>query len=158
MGFIQRNEKIVRKNAKKPLTISKGFGIINELNQAAAQTGTRAGVAQLVEQLICNQQVGGSSPSTSSILLGMYDLRFIQVYREDYPSGSRGQTVNLLATAYCGSNPQSSTMTTSETVSSFFVFSFLFLCFHRLLSPHGRQSLEKRTDSQVCAGTTLITP
>ena len=26
-----------------------------------------AGVAQLVEQLICNQQVGGSSPSTSSI-------------------------------------------------------------------------------------------
>ncbi len=24
-----------------------------------------AGVAQLVEQLICNQQVGGSSPSTS---------------------------------------------------------------------------------------------
>ena len=28
-----------------------------------------AGVAQLVEQLICNQQVGGSSPSTSSIFL-----------------------------------------------------------------------------------------
>ena len=27
-----------------------------------------AGVAQLVEQLICNQQVGGSSPSASSIL------------------------------------------------------------------------------------------
>ena len=25
-----------------------------------------AGIAQLVEQLICNQQVGGSSPSTSS--------------------------------------------------------------------------------------------
>ena len=25
-----------------------------------------AGVAQLVEQLICNQQVGGSNPSTSS--------------------------------------------------------------------------------------------
>ena len=46
----------------------------------------RAGVAQLVEQLICNQQVGGSSPSTSSILnhLG------------DFPSGQRGQTVNLL--------------------------------------------------------------
>ncbi len=33
-----------------------------------------AGVAQLVEQLICNQQVGGSSPSTSSTLskLGKY--------------------------------------------------------------------------------------
>ena len=26
----------------------------------------RAGVAQLVEQLICNQQVGGSSPFASS--------------------------------------------------------------------------------------------
>ena len=26
-----------------------------------------AGIAQSVEQLICNQQVGGSSPSTSSI-------------------------------------------------------------------------------------------
>ena len=30
-----------------------------------------AGVAQLVEQLICNQQVGGSSPFASSILIGM---------------------------------------------------------------------------------------
>ena len=28
-----------------------------------------AGVAQLVEQLICNQQVGGSSPFAGSILL-----------------------------------------------------------------------------------------
>ncbi len=28
-----------------------------------------AGVAQPVEQLICNQQVGGSNPSTSSIAL-----------------------------------------------------------------------------------------
>ena len=27
----------------------------------------RAGVAQSVEQLICNQQVGGSNPSTSSM-------------------------------------------------------------------------------------------
>ena len=27
-----------------------------------------AGIAQLVEQLICNQQVGGSSPSTGSNL------------------------------------------------------------------------------------------
>ena len=41
----------------------------------------------MVEQLICNQQVGGSNPSASS--------------RDDYlgrfPSGQRGQTVNLLA-------------------------------------------------------------
>ncbi len=30
---------------------------------------SNAGLAQLVEQLICNQQVGGSSPSTSSTFL-----------------------------------------------------------------------------------------
>ena len=30
------------------------------------ETSNHAGVAQLVEQLICNQQVGGSNPSTSS--------------------------------------------------------------------------------------------
>ncbi len=46
----------------------------------------RAGVAQLVEQLICNQQVGGSSPSTSSNM-------------GEFPSGQRGQTVNLLLNA-----------------------------------------------------------
>ena len=45
-----------------------------------------AGVAQLAEQLICNQQVAGSSPITSS--------RFVT---ERFPSGQRGQTVNLLA-------------------------------------------------------------
>ena len=43
-----------------------------------------AGVAQLVEQLICNQQVRGSSPFTSSIM-------------EEFPSGQREQTVNLSA-------------------------------------------------------------
>ena len=43
-----------------------------------------AGVAQPVEQLICNQQVAGSSPIASSRV-------------EGFPSGQRGQTVNLLA-------------------------------------------------------------
>ena len=41
-----------------------------------------ADVAQLAEQLICNQQVNGSSP-----LIGFMD---------GFPSGQRGQTVNLL--------------------------------------------------------------
>ena len=44
-----------------------------------------AGVAQLAEQLICNQQVAGSSPITSSIAYSM----------EGFPSGQREQTVNL---------------------------------------------------------------
>ena len=38
-----------------------------QLRRGAILPISFAGVAQLVEQLICNQQVGGSSPSTSSI-------------------------------------------------------------------------------------------
>ena len=45
---------------------------------------TNADVAQLAEQLTCNQQVIGSSP-----IVGFMD---------GFPSGQRGQTVNLLAT------------------------------------------------------------
>ncbi len=51
-----------------------------------------AGVAQLVEQLICNQQVAGSSPIASSIFLLYFNM-------EEFPSGQRGQTVNLLLVA-----------------------------------------------------------
>ena len=47
-----------------------------------------AGVAQLAEQLICNQQVAGSSPITSSI-----DKYIFAV--DGFPSGQREQTVNL---------------------------------------------------------------
>ena len=36
------------------------------INVVALSAAEFAGVAQLVEQLICNQQVGGSNPSTSS--------------------------------------------------------------------------------------------
>ena len=53
-----------------------------------------AGVAQLVEQLICNQQVGGSSPST-----GSRQAREQQLNMGEFPSGQRGQTVNLLRIA-----------------------------------------------------------
>ena len=44
-----------------------------------------AGVAQSVEQLICNQQVAGSSPIASFEKQG------------DFPSGQRGRTVNPLS-------------------------------------------------------------
>ena len=47
-------------------------------------------MAQLAEQLICNQQVGGSSPS-----IGFMDL----IHMDGFPSGQRGQTVNLLQIA-----------------------------------------------------------
>ncbi len=55
-----------------------------------------AGVAQLVEQLICNQQVGGSSPSTSSKQSLLYFKAGFHM--GEFPSGQRGQTVNLLST------------------------------------------------------------
>ena len=49
-----------------------------------------ANVAQLAEQLICNQQVIGSSPIVGSTsFIGIMD---------GFPSGQRGQPVNLLAT------------------------------------------------------------
>ena len=49
-----------------------------------------AGVAQLAEQLICNQQVAGSSPIASSIL--WVTEKF---HMDGFPSGQREQTVNL---------------------------------------------------------------
>ena len=55
----------------------------------------QANVAQLVEQLICNQQVGGSNPPVGSVNLE----------QGRYPSGQRGQTVNLLLHSFVGSNP-----------------------------------------------------
>ena len=61
-----------------------------------------AGVAQLAERLTCNQQVGGSSPSTSS--------REPSDDVVGWPSGQRQQTVNLPASAYVGSNPTPTTI------------------------------------------------
>ena len=56
-----------------------------------------AGVAQLVEQLICNQQVGGSSPSTSSILRSI-----IQDGR--VPERPKGTDCKSVVTDFSGSN------------------------------------------------------
>ena len=61
-----------------------------------------AGVAQLVEQLICNQQVGGSSPSTSSI------LRIIILYGR-VPERPKGTDCKSVVTDFSGSNPLSPT-------------------------------------------------
>ena len=70
-----------------------------------------AGVAQLVEQLICNQQVAGSSPFASSVenketdtkgfgspglrLSSNVDAAILNKSSEGFPSGQREQTVNL---------------------------------------------------------------
>ena len=52
------------KKHKKPLTFVLRCAILF----CVSRLTENAGVAQLVEQLICNQQVGGSSPSTSSTI------------------------------------------------------------------------------------------
>ena len=70
-----------------------------------------AGVAQLVEQLICNQQVRGSSPFTSSNM-------------EEFPSGQREQTVNLSLFSFGGSNPPSST-TSSQAIYRLWRFFYI---------------------------------
>ncbi len=60
----------IKKSLKKVLTNDEECDILykhSKLKSNAKAKAKFAGVAQLVEQLICNQQVGGSSPSTSSI-------------------------------------------------------------------------------------------
>ena len=51
-------------------------------------------MAQLAEQLTCNQQVFGSSPNIGFYLFN----KFYKSNSGGYPSGQRGQTVNLLST------------------------------------------------------------
>ncbi len=49
----------------------------------------------MAEQLICNQQVDGSTPFTSSKRVPVFDSN--SFYMGEFPSGQRGQTVNLLS-------------------------------------------------------------
>jgi hypothetical protein len=64
-----------------------------------------------VEQLPCKQWVGGSNPPASA-------SHFKGLQSEEpagrYPSGQRGQTVNLLANAFGGSNPPLPTIFAGE--------------------------------------------
>ena len=65
---------------------------------------TSAGVAQLVEQLICNQQVGGSSPSTSSTVFPRRATEYGGV-----PEWPKGADCKSVVSDFGGSNPPSST-------------------------------------------------
>ena len=49
----------------------------------------------MAEQLICNQQVAGSIPVTSS---SRVSVSAALLSAGEFPSGQRGQTVNLLST------------------------------------------------------------
>ena len=77
-----------------------------------------AGVAQLVEQLICNQQVGGSSPSTSSTI---QDGDTIEYGR--FPEWPKGTDCKSVVYDFGGSNPPPSTKTEGHSKRNVF---FLF--------------------------------
>ena len=80
--FVSLCKNFSKKFSENLLTIYYSYDIF--IKRSSRE---HAGVAQLVEQLICNQQVGGSNPSTSS-----------KFHMGEFPSGQRGQTVNLLST------------------------------------------------------------
>ena len=88
--------------------------------------GGYAGVAQLVEQLICNQQVAGSSPIASSKIakccqvVSAVEILFSTVRRRHLKGGvlnigggvperSKGTDCKSVGNAFGGSNPPPST-------------------------------------------------
>ena len=81
-----------------------------------------AGVAQLVEQLICNQQVGGSSPSTSSIIATGFPVAIYNLKCGRVPEWPKGADCKSVAFRFGGSNPPSPTNKREYHMVLFFVF------------------------------------
>ena len=81
-----------------------------------------AGVAQLVEQLICNQQVGGSSPSTSSTIL-----------YGGIPERPNGADCKSVVTDFGGSNPPSSTRKRLAKAGRFSFYFFSLRTFYDII-------------------------
>ena len=87
------------------LTPIDGLSILRLLSGEPAQ-GFHADVAQLAEQLICNQQVASSNLAvSSSVTSHPQPTRVAGRDPVGYSSGQRDQTVNLTANAFEGSNP-----------------------------------------------------
>ena len=110
----------------------------------------RAGIAQLVEQLICNQQVGGSSPSTSSNLPQRQIIPYWETFWRDQsgsvPEWPKGADCKSVVDDFGGSNPPAPTKNRSELV-----FRTVLLCTaERLQAPQtaGRFADALRTSSQ----------
>ena len=101
-------------------------------------SGTPAGIAQLVEQLICNQQVGGSSPSTGSTQK--------QSEYGGIPEWPKGTDCKSAAYSFGGSNPPSPTNEKDIAFGGVF-----FVAESRIrtdLNPTGRRPVGK-TSSQT---------
>ncbi len=83
------NEKI-KKNATELLhRLKKRLFLRPQTKRGSLKKNCSADIAQLVEQLICNQPVVGSSPSIGS--------KAQRNMMGEFQSGQMGQTVNLLA-------------------------------------------------------------
>ncbi len=73
-GFSIIKQPLIQKKqgiypATKKFARNRANAAISFCYTAPPRSSKRAGVAQLVEQLICNQQVAGSTPVASSIIL-----------------------------------------------------------------------------------------
>ena len=86
------------------MTNRKGYDIIPMFQRRRVRAERNRWCGSMAEQLICNQQVDGSTPFTSS--KSPHNGLF---YMGDFPSGQRGQTVNLLRLRFGGPNPPSPT-------------------------------------------------
>ena len=99
--------KKIKKSLKKVLTFGFLCGIIYKHSTREQNKNKFAGVAQLVEQLTCNQQVVGSIPITSSKCGG-------------FPERPKGADCKSVVTDFGGSNPPSPTM--KKTIALAIVF------------------------------------
>ena len=89
------SKKKFKKILKKPLTKTRKCGILIFVSFDAGY----AGIAQLAEQLICNQQVIGSSP-----IIGFIQFN-IELYYGQIPEWPKGTDCKSAATCFDGSNP-----------------------------------------------------
>ena len=64
----------------------QGTNLVGKIDGKGSQSKAHAGVAQLAEQLICNQQVVGSSPITGSTTYNKLHLTYGQI--PERPNGS----------------------------------------------------------------------
>ncbi len=79
-----------------------------------------AGVAQLVEQLTCNQQVAGSSPIASSRLFqNSFRMETRIVSHGGIPERPKGTDCKSVVSDFGGSNPPPSTIQPPKADSSF---------------------------------------
>ena len=81
----------------------------------------RAGIAQLVEQLICNQQVGGSSPSTSSTRQS--------IEYGGIPEWPKGADCKSVVDDFGGSNPPAPTKNPNAKAFGFLLFTYYLFTF-----------------------------